>query len=167
MQNLLHPDRATTVMDPVRTIALLIHPALALGLIFWLLWQHGWRKKGSELRGEDRQAALESHIKWGERIVWAAIILVLIAMIGRVIAGWRSGDWTSELVPSNIHGWTGPIGILLLWSVVRQGQKTIALKEAGESFVEQKRTHGRYADFVIALVALHAFLGFLYIFTVI
>jgi len=153
-------------MDPVRTIALLIHPALALGLISWLLWQHGWRKKGSELSPKERKVALESHIRWGERIVWAAIILVIIAMLGRLVAGWRSGDWTSELMPGNIHGWTGPIGIVLLWLVVRQGQKTIALKEANESFTQQKRSHGRYADLVIALMALHAFLGFLYIFTV-
>jgi len=153
-------------MDPIRTVALLVHPALAIALIMWLLWQHGWRKKGVELSAEERKVALELHIRWGERIVWAAIILVLIAMIGRAIAGLRSGDWTSELVPSSVHGWTGPIGIFLLWLVVRQGQKTVALKEAGDSFSEQKRTHGRYADFVIALMALHAFLGFLYIFTV-
>jgi hypothetical protein len=46
------------------------------------------------------------------------------------------------------------------------GKETKVAREQGESFSNLKTKHGRMADLVIALVFIHAFLGFLYIFDV-
>jgi hypothetical protein len=46
------------------------------------------------------------------------------------------------------------------------GKRAKTAREQGDSFSNLKLKHGRMADLVIALVFIHAFLGFLYIFDV-
>jgi hypothetical protein len=46
------------------------------------------------------------------------------------------------------------------------GKKAKIAREQGGSFSNLKLKHGRMADIVVALVFIHAFLGFLYIFAV-
>ncbi len=154
-------------MDSARTIALLIHPLLALVLIFWIIKQYGWKKQSRELKGEERLAYRQKHERIGEIVVWSAIIVASMGFVGRMIAGWiTNGDITSELMPESLHGWTGPIGVIMLWSMARWGRSARDLRDTGESFQVPKSKHSRAADLIISLMAIHAFLGFLYIFSV-
>ena len=120
------------------------------------------------LRGEERQESLKRNQKHGEYILWAGISLALIAFIARAISGYIvEGDATSDLLPQSIHGYTGPIGLILLWIVVRHGRETVSNKENGEKFSAQRMKHGRAADLVMILIMFHSFLGFVYVFQVI
>ena len=119
------------------------------------------------LRGEERQESLKRHQKHGEYILWAGISLALIAFIARAISGYIvEGDATSDLLPQSIHGYTGPIGLILLWIVVRHGRETVSNKENSEKFSAQRMKHGRAADLVMILIMFHSFLGFIYVFQV-
>ena len=154
-------------MDSARTIALLIHPLLALVLIFWIIKQYVWKKQSRELKGEERIAHRQKHERIGEIVVWSAIVVASMGFVGRMIAGWVTNrDITSELMPESLHGWTGPIGVIMLWSMARWGRSARDLRDTGESFQVPKSKHSRAADLIISLMAIHAFLGFLYIFSV-
>jgi hypothetical protein len=154
-------------LDLIRTLALLAHPILACGLIYWVWWQYSWRKKSTLLKGDDRKTALGSHIKMGDRLVWATFAVIMVAFIGRGIAGWRSnGDIFSEIWPTNLHGFMGPLGFILLVVLARLGRKTASAKIAGEKFSHLKLKHGRAADFIVVIAIIHAFLGFIYLFSV-
>ena len=154
-------------MDIIRLIALLLHPILASGLVAWIWWQYSWRKKSHHLKGEERAEHLGLHEQRGAQLLWAAVIVALVAVAGRAVAGWRThGDIMAEIWPTSVHGITGPIGIIILWKLSSMGKETKAAREQGESFSNLKTKHGRMADLVIALVFIHAFLGFLYIFDV-
>ena len=76
-------------------------------------------------------------------------------------------DIFAEIWPTNLHGLIGPLGLILLFIVVRFGKKAKENRLAGKSFATEKTKHGRAADFIMALIFIHAFLGFLYIFSVI
>ena len=154
-------------MSVLRTIIMLIHPLLAVILVTWLVRQYGWRKRGMALQGEERKESLKRHQKHGEYILWAGISLALIAFIARAISGYIvEGDATSDLLPQSIHGYTGPIGLILLWIVVRHGRETVSNKENSEKFSAQRMKHGRAADLVMILIMFHSFLGFIYVFQV-
>ena len=152
----------------VRTIIMLIHPLLATAFVFWLIRQYGWRKKGMTLKGEARKKALERHQRNGELILWGGIVLALVAFVARAISGFLvEDDWTSDLLPQSIHGFTGPIGLILLWSVVRYGRITANKKQSKDSFAIERTKHGRASDLMMALVMIHAFLGLIYTFQII
>jgi cytochrome c-type biogenesis protein CcmH/NrfF len=154
-------------VDSARTIALLIHPMLALILIFWMIKQYGWKKQSRELKGEERLAVREKHERNGEILVWGAITVAIMGFVGRMIAGWVTNrDITSEIMPQSLHGWTGPLGVILLWTMARWGRFARNSRESGESFHVTKSKHSRAADLIVALMAIHAFLGFLYVFSV-
>ena len=72
-------------------------------------------------------------------------------------------DWTSDLLPQNLHGFTGPVGLVLLWLVVRHGRKTAELIEQNESFTVERTKHGRASDMMMALVMIHRSLAHLHI----
>ena len=155
-------------MDYIRTIALLAHPILASVLIIWMWKQYSWRKKSKTLKGDERKKALMNHEKYGEFILLSGFVIVGIAFLGRMIAGWRSEqDIFAEIWPTNLHGFIGPFGLILLFIMVRFGKKAKENRLAGKSFAAEKTKHGRAADFIMALIFIHAFLGFLYIFSVI
>ena len=100
---------------------MLIHPVLAGFFVIWLVRQYGWRKRGMSLRGQERKEALAQHQRHGEWLLWAGISLAAIAFIARAISGIiDNDDWTSNLLPQNIHGFSGPIGLILLWFVVKK-----------------------------------------------
>ena len=139
-------------MDVLRTVILLLHPITAVAILAWMWWQYGWKRKSRELKGETRREALERHEKVGERILQAAILTVFIAFFARGYTG-------LGLIPDSLHGFTGPIGIILLWITARWGRISRKDKIA-------KRKHGRAADLLIALMVFHSFLGFLNIFNV-
>ena len=154
-------------MDVIRAIALLAHPVLACALIFWIWKQYSWRKTSKGMKGQLRKDALEKHEKNGQFILWAGFIVVLIAFIGRMVAGYRSsGDIFAEIWPTNLHGFIGPLGLALLLIMTNLGKSVKRKRLAGEKFADEKLKHGRAADFIMALIFIHAFLGFLYIFAV-
>ena len=155
-------------MSVLRTVIMLIHPLLAVILVTWLVRQYGWRKRGMALSGEERKTSLKRHQKHGEYILWAGITLALIAFLARAISGYiQEGDITSDLLPQSLHGYTGPIGLILLWLVVRYGKHTASSKEDDEKFSVKRMKHGRAADLVMILVMFHSFLGFIYTFQVV
>ena len=154
-------------MEPLSTALLLVHPSLALLLVMWLVRQHGWRKGGGTLKGEARKEALAEHVRSGERLLLATVGLVMVAILARAAAGYvEEGRITAMLLPTNLHGWTGPLGLWVLWTTVRHGRQTLAAMEAKESIVAPRKRHGRAADLMLILVGVHAFLGFLYTFAV-
>ena len=155
-------------MDYIRVAALLAHPILASALIFWMWQQYSWRKRSKSMKGADRKAALEQHERFGNYILWSGFIVVAVAFLGRMVAGWRSEqDIFAEIWPTNLHGFIGPLGLILLYVMTRFGKQTKANRLTGESFAVEKTKHGRAADLIMALVFIHAFLGFLYIFSVV
>ncbi len=139
-------------MATTDTIILLLHPITAVAILSWMWWQYGWKKKSRELKGVSRREELERHEKIGERILQAAIVSVLIAFTAR----WYTG---LGLLPGSLHGFTGPIGITLLWITARWGRNSRKDRL-------QRTKHGRAADLLIVLMVFHSFLGFLYIFEV-
>jgi len=154
-------------MEPLSTALLLVHPFLALLLVMWLVRQHGWRKGGGTLKGEARKEALAEHVRSGERLLLATIGLVMVAILARAAAGYiEEGRITAMLLPTNLHGWTGPLGLWVLWNTVRHGRQALAAMEAKESIAAPRTRHGKVADLMLILVGVHAFLGFLYTFAV-
>ena len=143
-------------------------PILAASFVFWLVRQYGWRKKGMALRGDEREEALARHQRHGEVFLLAGISLAIVAFLARAVSGFLTNDdWTSDLMPQNIHGFSGPIGLVVLWLVVRYGRRTSFKKETSESFTAERTKHGRAADMMMALVMIHSFLGLIYTFQVI
>ena len=154
-------------MDPVNAIVMLLHPLLASALLVWVWWQYSWRKKSHELKGEDRTAARSRHERMGERLLWSTLGVILVAFLARAVVGQRTnGDVLSYLMPQSLHGFMGPVGFALFWQLSRMGKRAKIAREQGDSFSNLKLKHGRMADLVVALVFIHAFLGFLYIFAV-
>ena len=103
----------------------------------------------------------------GERLLVATVGLVLVAVLARAAAGYiEEGRITAMLLPTNLHGWTGPIGLWVLWTTVRHGRQALAAMDNKESIVAPRTRHGRAADLMLILVGIHAFLGFLYTFAV-
>lgn len=139
-------------MSTIDTVILLLHPITAVAILAWMWWQYGWKKKSRELEGVSRAEERERHEKVGERILLAAIISVMIAFAAR----WYTG---LGLIPGSLHGFTGPLGITLLWITARWGRNSRTDRI-------QRTKHGRAADLLIALMVFHSFLGFLYIFDV-
>ena len=139
-------------MEVLRAVILLLHPITAIAILAWMWWQYGWKRKSVELKGMSRREELERHERVGERILQAAILSVLIAFLAR----WYTG---LGLIPDSLHGFTGPLGITLLWITARWGRKS------RKDRVEKKR-HERAADLLIALMFFHSFLGFINIFSV-
>ena len=68
-----------------------------------------------------------------------------------MVAGWRSEqDIFAEIWPTNLHGFIGPLGLILLYVMTRFGKQAKANRLAGESFAVEKTKHGRAADFIMA-----------------
>ena len=62
------------------------------------------------LRGDERKQALARHQRHGEWLLWTGICLAIIAFFARAISGMIVyDDWTSDLLPQNLHGFTGPV----------------------------------------------------------
>lgn len=160
-------EASSGTLDLVRNLALLAHPVLACGLLFWIWRQYSWRKMSTSLKGEARKEALAKHEKMGNKLVWATFVVILIAFVGRAIAGWRTnGDLFSEIWPTNLHGFMGPLGFALLLVLAKLGKQTKSARVEGKKFTHLKLKHGRAADFIIIIAIIHAFLGFLYLFSV-
>ena len=154
-------------MGILTSAILLLHPIVACLVLWWMWKQYGWKKKSAEMKGEERKNELELHEKNGERLLQLAIGTVLLAFIAKgIVAFIEGGDIVRALIPGSLHGWTGPFGVSLLWVMARWGRRAQKLRLEKVSFHIPKTKHGRAADILITCMFLHAFLGFLYLFTV-
>ena len=141
-------------MDVITTVALLLHPLLASGLVVWIWWQYAWRKKSYELKGEERALHLARHETNGERLLWATGLVILVAFFARAFTGWyEGGNVLAAMVPQSLHGFMGPVGFGLMVFMTRLGKQARAQRQAGESFTTTKVKHGRAADLIIYLVS--------------
>ena len=155
-------------MDVASTIILLLHPLLALGLLVAMWWQYSWKKRQVLYSGEDRALIVEQHQQFGELLFKLSCGVVAIAFFARGINAFiHEESVLKSLIPTNLHGISGPFGLILLYIMVRYGRITAQKKTAGDSFAFSKKQHGRAADLIVILMFIHAFLGFLYIFEVI
>ncbi len=139
-------------MQTINIVILLLHPSTSTGIIAWMWWQYGWKKKSLQLKGDQRREGIVNHQKIGERILQFTIATVMLAFAAR----WYTGI---GLLPQSLHGFTGSLGVTLLWIMARWG------RSASKDRVARKK-HGRAADLLIALMFLHSFLGFLYLFQI-
>jgi len=152
-------------VEITQVLILLLHPIAALVVIREFARQRDWRKLSISLKGSERVAELEKHEVQGERLFRWVLMVIAMAFVAKVASSLISGEEfeLDLLMPGHFHGWAGLLGLALmiyLWSL---GRKTTAKKKAGDSFVKIKELHGRLSDVMMGLIAIHAFLGFLYL----
>ncbi|MAK94866.1 MAG: hypothetical protein CL994_00755 [Euryarchaeota archaeon] len=152
-------------MEIIEALILLLHPIAALVIIREFARQRNWRKLSVSLKGSERAKELDNHELQGERLFRWVLIVVALAFVAKVASSLLSGeDFTLELLmPGHFHGWAGLLGVALMTYLWNLGRKTSAEKKAGNSFVKLKQLHGKLSDVMIGLIAIHAFLGFLYL----
>jgi|TARA_B100000131_G_scaffold74271_1_gene70613 hypothetical protein len=152
-------------VEIIEALILLLHPIAALVIIREFARQRNWRKLSVSLKGSERAKELDNHELQGERLFRWVLIVVALAFVAKVASSLLSGeDFTLELLmPGHFHGWAGLLGVALMTYLWNLGRKTSAEKKAGNSFVKLKQLHGKLSDVMIGLIAIHAFLGFLYL----
>tara|TARA_B100001750_G_C15496656_1_gene594619 strand:- start:541 stop:945 length:405 start_codon:yes stop_codon:yes gene_type:complete len=126
--------------------------------------QYQYRKKRLELRGDMAENYREKHEKSGVLIYRSALVVVTIGLITNFSIGFSSGEGYLSILPSSLHGWFGIIGIILLSILVNTGKKVKKLRESRKTFGLELKKHGRASDLIMAMLMLHAFLGFIYFF---
>ena len=152
-------------MDPIQVFILLLHPFAALLTIREFVRQREWRTKRIELKGAERVAALERHEIEGGRLFRLVVAVIVLAFMARIASAFLASEdlGIETLTPGHFHGWSGLLGLGLMMCLWSLGRKTSAKKVAGESFARTKDLHGRLSDLMMGLIAIHAFLGFLYL----
>ena len=152
-------------MDLALVLILLLHPIAALLVIREFILQRDWRKKSSELKGEERASELRRHEIRGERLFRLVIAVIVLAFLVRLVSASLSGEDVGydDLMPGHLHGWGGLLGLLLMTYLWVLGRRASSRKAAGESFARTKDLHGRLSDVMMGLIIIHAFLGFLYL----
>lgn len=154
-------------VEPVRTAVILAHPVAALCLIWAFYRQRAWRKESSSLSGAERGAAVENHESMGDIVAMATIAIVVLAFVSNAARGVIDyDDPTRLLIPGHFHGWSGIIGVSLMFFLWRLGRKTKEARDSGDSFSRTKEIHGKLSDIMGILLGIHAFLGFLYLLTI-
>jgi|TARA_B100000959_G_scaffold278137_1_gene335944 hypothetical protein len=154
-------------VEPVRLAIILAHPFAALFLIWSFFVQRKWKEKSSTLSGNDRKASIAEHETMGDRIAMATIGIVFLGYVSNVARGWVDhNDPTELLLPGHFHGWVGTIGLALMFVLWKLGRNTMEARDAGDKFARTKEIHGKVSDLVALLVGIHAFLGFLYLLTI-
>jgi hypothetical protein len=158
-------------MDFLRVAILMVHPLLALALIWTFMRQRSWRREREGLLGSERTSALMAHEKSGNRIMAYLLVVILVAFTAQIVDAIILGQSTEEalrqLIPNHYHGWAGILALALMGSLWYLGRKTSSLSREGESIVKIKDLHGRLGDVMAVLVIIHAFLGFLYFFQIV
>ena len=73
-------------MNPLSISLLLVHPILALLLIYWITIQYGWRKRKKVVPKENMESERDRHARNGKIILWSAISISLFAMVARALS---------------------------------------------------------------------------------
>ena len=145
------------------TVLVLVHPILAIGLLFFMWEQYRWRSKRRLLSGEELLEARDSHERLGRRILPLACGIVAIGYLTNMVTMRGLHPWWRYALPFHVHGAFGTMGLGLLCVVHIYGLRIVQKRENGESFHLSRTRHGRAADVVIFLAIVHAFLGAIYL----
>ena len=152
-------------MDLALVLILLLHPIAAQLQIREFILQRDCRKQGREMKGQKRASESRRHEIGGERLFRLVIAVIVLAFLVRLVSASLSGEDVGydDLMPGHFHGWGGLLGLLLMTYLWILGRRASSRKAAGESFARTKDLHGRLSDVMMALIIIHAFLGFLYL----
>ena len=104
----------------------------------------------------------------GERLYIMAWLVVASGFIANALHRMRTENLTlpSALLPTGaggLHAGGGIIGLVLITILWQKGRKSRDLRDAGQPWVAEKNRHGRASDAILILIAIHAFLGFLWL----
>ncbi|MEC9136398.1 MAG: hypothetical protein VYD88_03075 [Candidatus Thermoplasmatota archaeon] len=101
-------------MDLALVLILLLHPIAALLVIREFILQRDWRKKGREMKGQERASELRRHEIGGERLFRLVIAVIVLAFLVRLVSAYLSGEDVGydDLMPGHFHGWGGLLGLL-------------------------------------------------------
>ena len=154
-------------MDALATLVILLHPLAALAVIRVFFNQRKWRQERTKLPNNMRIKAISRHEKAGNRILLYVISVICLAFISKIIYFQiNNGQVTfSDLVPNHFHGWAGIIGLFLMIYLRQLGMKAKRNTDYKKSYEGISNLHGRVSDVMAYLIIIHAFLGFLYLFT--
>ena len=145
----------------------MVHPLLALALIWAFMRQRSWRRERHGLRGNERTSAVNAHEKSGNRIMAYLLVVILVAftaqIVDAILLGQTNEEVLKQLIPNHYHGWAGIMALALMTTLWYLGRKTSSLRREGVSSLKTRDLHGRLSDVMAILVIIHAFLGFLYL----
>lgn len=129
--------------------------------------QYGHRKRRLSLRGDAAKSALQKHQSRGLLAYRFAVGVTILGLATNFFLGYRSGEGFHALFPSGLHGWFGLLGLWVLTFVVNKGKRVGDGRERNESVGAMQKQHGKASDIMMVLIALHAFLGFIYLFNLV
>lgn len=154
-------------METLATIVILLHPLAALAIIRQFFKQRKWRQERSKLSTDLRIEAITRHEKMGNKIFISVILVICLAFISKMIYFQiNNGAVTfSDLVPNHFHGWAGIMGLFLIIYLRQLGIKASKNRHSKKPYGKISNLHGRVSDVMMYLIIIHAFLGFLYLFT--
>ena len=154
-------------MEALATIVILLHPLAALAIIREFFKQRKWRQERVKLPNDGRNEAISRHEKTGNKIFIYVILVICLAFVSKIIYFQiNNGVVTfSDLIPNHFHGWAGIIGLFLMIYLRRLGIKAKRNRQNKRPYGEVSNLHGRVSDAMVYLIIIHAFLGFLYLFT--
>lgn len=160
---------ARSGMEPVDFAILLLHPIIAIMVIIWMVKQHRWRQRGRLLKGDERNDAVAKHEQHGELLYKLAWLVVLTGFVGNSLFQMRRDEDISifnALLPTSagaLHAGGGLIGLVLITILWKKGRNVRDLRDDGRPIGKEKEIHGRASDAIMVLIAIHAFLGFLWL----
>ena len=95
------------------------------------------------------------------------ILVICLAFVSKIIYFQiNNGVVTfSDLIPNHFHGWAGIIGLFLMIYLRHLGIEASKNRKSQKPYGKISNLHGRISDVMMYLVVIHAFLGFLYLFT--
>ena len=154
-------------MEALATIVILLHPLAALAIIREFFNQRKWRQEKIKLPNNMRSNAVLKHEKMGNRIFLYVIFVICLAFVSKIIYFQiNNGVVTfSDLIPNHFHGWAGIVGLFLMIYLRRLGIKAKRNRQNKRPYGKVSNLHGRVSDVMAYLIIIHAFLGFLYLFT--
>ncbi len=154
-------------MEALATIVILLHPIAALAIIREFVKQKKWRQERLNLTHHEVEEAISRHKKKGNKILLYVILVILLAFVSKAIYFQiNNGEVKfSDLVPNHFHGWAGIVGLFLMLYLRRLGMQASENRHSLGHYEEISKRHGKVSDLLLYLVVIHAFLGFLYLFT--
>ena len=154
-------------MEVAATVIILLHPLAALTVIWTFLNQRKWRQLSTQLKGSERRKGVDNHEKNGNKLLFKVVGVISLAFISKM-AYFRiiNGEvFYYDLVPDHFHGWAGILGLFLMIYLRKLGIQSSKKRAEGAAFAKISNLHGRVSDIMVYLIIIHAFLGFLYLFT--
>jgi cytochrome b561 len=154
-------------MEALATLVILLHPLAALAIIREFFRQRKWRQDRVKVSNDARKEAVSKHEKIGNKIFVYVILVICLAFVSKAIYFQiNNGVVTfSDLVPNHFHGWAGIIGLFFMIYLRKLGMDASKNRQNKKSYEKISNFHGRISDVMMYLVVIHAFLGFLYLFT--